>query len=70
MKCCLLIVGPVAPDVGSWVDEPGEMQGHGVSGYGGHIPGVPSVLTPEVTWDPGRDHEAKERHHHHICSGK
>lgn len=56
--------------MGGGVDEPGEVEGHCVSGDRGHVPRDPGVLAPEVDGDPGGDYEAEDWHHHEICSGK
>lgn len=69
-KNVLLVKRFVAPDMSCRVDEPSEVEGHGVPPDRSHVPRSPRVLSPEVHGHPRWQQKTKERHHDQICPGK
>lgn len=57
-----LVIRSVPPDMGSGVDQPCEVQRHGVSRDGSYIPRRPGVFPPYVHRYHGGKHKAEKRH--------
>lgn len=58
----MLVIGPVSIHVGSTVDQPGAIEGDGITEDGGQEIGIPQTLSPDVPGHHRGEHKAQEHH--------